>query len=124
MNIVRRIEILYSYDIRFSASGDGQKRNGIGHVVMPGTVDNFIENNDGILRLRTVARDGGSGTCFSVFFPCPRGLEGIVEPQPKATAFRGPKPRSGKPEVGSCALFVGLSLLFVVLGVIRRPAST
>lgn len=45
----------------------GEAGTGLGLWIISG----IIENNDGLLRLRTVARDGRSGTCFSVFFPFP-----------------------------------------------------
>ena len=47
----------------------GEAGTGLGLWITAG----IIENNDGILRLRTVTRDGRSGTCFSVFFPFPAG---------------------------------------------------
>jgi len=43
----------------------GENGTGLGLWITLG----IIRTNDGILRLRTVARDGRSGTCFSVFFP-------------------------------------------------------
>ena len=43
----------------------GEAGTGLGLWVTSG----IVEKNDGVLRLRTVTRDGRSGTCFSVFFP-------------------------------------------------------
>jgi PAS domain S-box-containing protein len=43
----------------------GEAGTGLGLWIIAG----IIENNDGMLRLRTNTRDGRSGTCFSVFFP-------------------------------------------------------
>jgi len=45
----------------------GESGTGLGLWITSG----IIENNEGILRLRTVTRAGRSGTCFSVFFPFP-----------------------------------------------------
>jgi PAS domain S-box-containing protein len=45
----------------------GEAGTGLGLWIIAG----IIENNDGMLRFRTVSRDGRSGTCFSVFFPFP-----------------------------------------------------
>ena len=45
----------------------GESGTGLGLWITSG----IVENNDGMLRLRTVTRDGRSGTCFSVFFPFP-----------------------------------------------------
>jgi signal transduction histidine kinase len=43
----------------------GESGTGLGLWITSG----IVENNDGILRLRTVTRAGRSGTCFSAFFP-------------------------------------------------------
>lgn len=43
----------------------GEAGTGLGLWIVSG----IIENNDGLLRHRTVTRDGRSGTCFSVFLP-------------------------------------------------------
>jgi PAS domain S-box-containing protein len=43
----------------------GESGTGLGLWITSG----IIEKNDGRLQLRTVTRDGRSGTCFSVFFP-------------------------------------------------------
>jgi PAS domain S-box-containing protein len=43
----------------------GEAGTGLGLWITSG----IVENNDGMLRLRTVTKDGRSGTCFSVFFP-------------------------------------------------------
>jgi PAS domain S-box-containing protein len=53
------------FDPFFTTKGEGG--TGLGLWITSG----IIENNDGILRLRTVTRAGRSGTCFSVFFPFP-----------------------------------------------------
>ena len=45
----------------------GESGTGLGLWITSG----IVENNDGILRFRTVTRAGRSGTCFSVFFPFP-----------------------------------------------------
>jgi PAS domain S-box-containing protein len=45
----------------------GEAGTGMGLWIIAG----IIENSNGMLRLRTVTRDGRSGTCFSVFFPFP-----------------------------------------------------
>jgi signal transduction histidine kinase len=45
----------------------GESGTGLGLWITSG----IVENNEGILRLRTVTRAGRSGTCFSVFFPFP-----------------------------------------------------
>jgi len=45
----------------------GESGTGLGLWITSG----IVENNNGILRLRTVTRAGRSGTCFSVFFPFP-----------------------------------------------------
>ena len=45
----------------------GESGTGLGLWITSG----IVEKNDGMLRLRTVTRDGRSGTCFSVFFPFP-----------------------------------------------------
>jgi PAS domain S-box-containing protein len=45
----------------------GEAGTGLGLWIISG----IIADNDGALRLRTVTRDGRSGTCFSVFFPFP-----------------------------------------------------
>jgi len=45
----------------------GESGTGLGLWITSG----IVGNNDGNLRLRTVTRDGRSGTCFSVFFPFP-----------------------------------------------------
>ncbi|MGA2961301.1 MAG: PAS domain S-box protein [Candidatus Korobacteraceae bacterium] len=53
------------FDPFFTTKGEGG--TGLGLWIISG----IIENNDGLLRLRTVARGGRSGTCFSVFFAFP-----------------------------------------------------
>ncbi len=53
------------FDPFFTTKGEGG--TGLGLWIVSG----IIENNDGLLRLRTVTRDGRSGTCFSAFFPFP-----------------------------------------------------
>jgi signal transduction histidine kinase len=53
------------FDPFFTTKGEGG--TGLGLWITSG----IIENNDGILRLRTVTRAGRSGACFSVFFPFP-----------------------------------------------------
>jgi signal transduction histidine kinase len=53
------------FDPFFTTKGEGG--TGLGLWITSG----IVENNDGILRLRTVTRAGRSGTCFSVFFPFP-----------------------------------------------------
>lgn len=45
----------------------GEAGTGLGLWITSG----IVEHNDGMLRLRTVTRDGRSGTCFSVFLPLP-----------------------------------------------------
>jgi PAS domain S-box-containing protein len=45
----------------------GEAGTGLGLWIISG----LIAKNDGLLRLRTITRDGRSGTCFSVFFPFP-----------------------------------------------------
>jgi len=45
----------------------GESGTGLGLWITSG----IVENNAGILRLRTVTRAGRSGTCFSLFFPFP-----------------------------------------------------
>ena len=45
----------------------GESGTGLGLWITSG----IVENNNGILRLRTVTRAGRSGTCFSVLFPFP-----------------------------------------------------
>jgi signal transduction histidine kinase len=43
----------------------GEAGTGLGLWIISG----IVGNNDGILRVRTICKDGRSGTCFSVFFP-------------------------------------------------------
>ena len=43
----------------------GENGTGLGLWITSG----IVEHSGGMLRLRTVTRDGRSGTCFSVFFP-------------------------------------------------------
>jgi PAS domain S-box-containing protein len=45
----------------------GEAGTGLGLWIIAG----IVGNNDGMIRLRTVTRDGRSGTCFSVFLPFP-----------------------------------------------------
>jgi signal transduction histidine kinase len=54
------------FDPFFTTKGEGG--TGLGLWIISG----IVKNNDGMLRLRTVTRDGRSGTCFSVFFPSDR----------------------------------------------------
>ncbi len=53
------------FDPFFTTKGEGG--TGLGLWITSG----IVENNNGILRFRTVTRAGRSGTCFSIFFPFP-----------------------------------------------------
>ena len=53
------------FDPFFTTKGEGG--TGLGLWITSG----IVGNNDGILRFRTITRNGRSGTCFSVFIPFP-----------------------------------------------------